>query len=1005
VEASFTVTDDQGATSSNTLTITVTGTNDAPVAVADSSTAREKSGLENALAGFDATGNALTNDTDVDVVDTRTVVSIQAGTGSGTTSVVPADSTGDAGYVAVSGMYGTLRIGADGSYRYLVDEDNATVQALRTAGDTVQDVFSYTVQDGQGATASSTVTITVEGANDAPTLVRVSNLAVTELTGATPNTASVVNVGSLTTDDPDDGETFVYDIIGGAQQFYFQIGTVDGVQMLQLRQGVPLNAEFLSEYSVVVRSTDALGLSTFETFVLQVGDVNEFGVTAPTFNVQPMAIGLDPNTVPENSEVDSFIGVTATAVDADATTNTVTYTLVGNAMGGAYTAGEFRIDAADGKVYVAGPIDREVGGGSRTLFVKATSSDGSSAIRSLNLFIADENEHAVSAPVDANVAANTVAENAPMGLNVGVTASASDADATTNTVTYSLVGDAQGLTAYTAGEFVIGSTNGVVTVDGPIDREAGGATRTLYIKAVSLDGSTAISSVTVNVSDVNEFAPVFSSGAAGSVNENAATSTVIYQAASSDADATAVVSYSLSGADAALLNINASTGAVTLKASADYEAKPSYSFNVVANDGANSTAQAVLVSVGNLNDNAPVFTSGATGSVNENAATSTVIYTAATTDADNLAARTYSLSGTDAALLNINASTGAVTLKASADYEAKPSYSFNVVAHDGANSTTQAVVVSVGNVDEPVTGSLAVVGVAALNQTLSVQSTLSDPDGMTALSYQWLADGVPITGATSAELLLGTALVGKAISAQVSYTDGTGALVNVASVGATDKVNAVDPSHEAEVPGLPDGDGNVVSGDGNGDGVADAQQDAVASIAASLSSSGGSGEPTSTYLSLVATDPAAHGGGSTANTGAVITSFEQTDAPDGLPANVSMPLGSISFSAQTIGNGESGETLAVPATFSLYVDKDLDINGFWVTDADGVLYNLATAVNGGQIVEEGGKLRVDFTIPEGSDLYADMVHDGVLTVTGALGHVNDGISGVVPAPTTTAFWF
>ncbi len=507
----------------------------------------------------------------------------------------------------------------------------------------------------------------------------------------------------------------------------------------------------------------------------------------------------------------------------------------------------------------------------------------------------------------------------------------------------------------------------------------------------------------VSVANLNDNAPVFTSGATGSVNENAATSTVIYTAATTDADNLAARTYSLSGADAALLNINASTGAVTLKASADFEAKPSYSFNVVASDGANSTTQAVVVSVANLNDNAPVFTSGATGSVNENAATSTVIYTAATTDADNLAARTYSLSGADAALLNINASTGAVTLKASADFEAKPSYSFNVVASDGANSTTQAVVVSVANVDEPVTGSLSVVGVAALNQTLSVQSTLNDPDGMSPLTYQWLADGMPIDGATSAELLLGTSLVGKAISVQVGYVDGSGASVSVASVGSTDKVNAVDPTQEAEVPGLPDADGNVVAGDGNGDGIADAQQDAVASIAADLSSPG-TGHA-STYLSLVATDPDAQGGGTTANSAAVITSFQQSDAPDNLPANVSMPLGAISFTAQAAEGSGSGGTLAVPETFSLYVDKDLGINGFWVTDADGVLYNLATAANGGQIVEEGGKLRVDFTIAEGSDLYADLVQDGVLTVTGALGHVDAGISGVVPEPTNTAFWF
>ena len=137
----------------------------------------------------------------------------------------------------------------------------------------------------------------------------------------------------------------------------------------------------------------------------------------------------------------------------------------------------------------------------------------------------------------------------------------------------------------------------------------------------------------------------------------------------------------------------------------------------------------------------------------------------------------------------------------------------------------------------------------------------------------------------------------------------------------------------------------------------------------------------------------------------MITSFEQVGEPGTLPGGGNLPLGTISFSAQAAGTPDSGQTLAVPDTFSLYVDKELGINGFWVTGSDGVLYNLATQAYGGQIVEEGGKLRVDFTIAEGTDLYADMVHDGVLTVTGALGHVDAGISGVVPEPTTTAFWF
>ncbi len=60
----------------------------------------------------------------------------------------------------------------------------------------------------------------------------------------------------------------------------------------------------------------------------------------------------------------------------------------------------------------------------------------------------------------------------------------------------------------------------------------------------------------------------------------------------------------------------------------------------------------------------------------------------------------YSISGIDSSLLNINSSTGAVTLKSSANYEAKKSYSFNVIASDGSLSSSKAVIVNVSNVNE-----------------------------------------------------------------------------------------------------------------------------------------------------------------------------------------------------------------------------------------------------------------------------------------------------------------
>ena len=67
----YTVTDEHGATSTATLTITITGTNDAPVAVADTNAAPgHREGVNPGNTPFagdpNATGNVLTNDTDVD---------------------------------------------------------------------------------------------------------------------------------------------------------------------------------------------------------------------------------------------------------------------------------------------------------------------------------------------------------------------------------------------------------------------------------------------------------------------------------------------------------------------------------------------------------------------------------------------------------------------------------------------------------------------------------------------------------------------------------------------------------------------------------------------------------------------------------------------------------------------------------------------------------------------------------------------------------------------------
>ncbi|MGN6135408.1 MAG: cadherin repeat domain-containing protein, partial [Aureliella sp.] len=97
---------------------------------------------------------------------------------------------------------------------------------------------------------------------------------------------------------------------------------------------------------------------------------------------------------------------------------------------------------------------------------------------------------------DTDATADTVAENAAVGTAVGIAASASDADATNNAISYSLVDD-------DGGRFAIDSATGVVTVAAAIDRETDGASRTIIVRASSSDGSSSDRSFTIAISDVN----------------------------------------------------------------------------------------------------------------------------------------------------------------------------------------------------------------------------------------------------------------------------------------------------------------------------------------------------------------------------------------------------------------------------------------------------------------------------------------------------------------------
>ncbi|PIT79768.1 S-layer family protein [Limnohabitans sp. JirII-31] len=178
-------TDAGGLSASSTLTLQVLAAS-APQPVADSASATEAGGINNATAAVLATGSVLSND-----VGTSLVVSGAKAATSTTLTTVDAAST-----LTLQGLYGSLTISADGSYTYTPNDSSAAVQAL-AVGQSLRDVFSYQVTGGDGQTALSALTITLNGANDAAVISGTSTASLTE-----SNAFQTIS-GTLTSTDVD----------------------------------------------------------------------------------------------------------------------------------------------------------------------------------------------------------------------------------------------------------------------------------------------------------------------------------------------------------------------------------------------------------------------------------------------------------------------------------------------------------------------------------------------------------------------------------------------------------------------------------------------------------------------------------------------------------------------------------------------------------------------------------------------------------------------------------
>lgn len=209
----------------------------APVATDDTGPElTENYGVVNATVGTaTSTGNVLTDGADdsdankAEAGDTTvlSVAEILLGSveGVGDVSTQTGDRTfsdtttiADNRSYTLQGLYGTIVMSYNGSYTYTLDQNNPSVQAL-AEGQTLTEVFNYKIDDGKPAflSDSATLTFTINGKNDAPTITVRVDKAIdangAETTTSLPfasvleDAATYIPTNKLVFTDPDMGAT------------------------------------------------------------------------------------------------------------------------------------------------------------------------------------------------------------------------------------------------------------------------------------------------------------------------------------------------------------------------------------------------------------------------------------------------------------------------------------------------------------------------------------------------------------------------------------------------------------------------------------------------------------------------------------------------------------------------------------------------------------------------------------------------------------------------------
>jgi len=625
-----TIDDGNGGTATETVTITLTGTNDAPVITAADTT-----------GSIDELADGAAGEAAADLSTSGTIAFADVDAGDSHTAAVAPQGTGYFGTLAANVTAGQV------DWTFTVND--GALDGLG-AGETLVQSYAVTIDDGQGGTASETVTITLTGTNDAPVIGTATlSGAVTELAdnAVGETTADLTAAGSIAFADVDAGDSHTATAAPqgtgylGALTTTVAAGQVDWTFTVNdgALDALGAGETLVQSYDVTV--DDGNGGTATETVTVTLTGTND----APVIGIADSAATITEIADDGTGETTSDLAASGSIAFSDfdgGDGHTVAVAPQGTGYAGALAASVTGAGQVDWTFAVNdGALDALGAGETQTQSYDVTVDDGQggTATQTVTITLTGTNDGPVIGPATLSGAVTEIADGAAGEATADLAATGaipfSDVDAN-DTHTVSVAPQGTGYLGAFAATVGAGQVDWAFTVnDGALDSLGAGETL-IQSYDVTIDdgnGGTATATVTLTLTGTNDAPVIGTADSAAAVTEVAGVATADLSAsgsiAFSDVDAGDTHAVSVAPQDVGYLGALVATvigGQVDWTFTVNDGALDGFgagetvlqSYDVTVDDGNSGTAtETVTITLTGTNDAPVIGTATLTGAVTE----------------------------------------------------------------------------------------------------------------------------------------------------------------------------------------------------------------------------------------------------------------------------------------------------------------------------------------------------------------------------------------------------